>query len=387
MAKALASGALLSKLGPQFKKAVEGHKSDETKVSAFGDLPAGIEGGVAQLLECGFFEIDKGKTNAGKIYFRATGIVQTPERVTVRDEETGTVQVVKVAGKRTTIMENLFDTLESSGRKTIDEHVAWILNQLRLLAGDDIATKISADNIEQVCALLAKAKPYFEFRTWKGKKATSGKYKDKEPRVQHTWLGKCEKPDMDAGEAQEDGDDSGSLPDDGSEDHVNGAAEEAEAAPAKPKRGKGKGKAAEEVAFDEFKDLKSLLTKAKKNDVDAGDKLRELALEKGFTEEDVDAASWDEVYKMIVEGKPDDARDDEPQDADDELDFGDDDESQEPEVKIPEVGEVVNYKGKKDSKPSKWEVVKVDEDSETVILRSKVDRKKGLKDIPWADLS
>lgn len=171
--------SLLGKLGDKLKRAHEEHKNADTVYSEFGALPAGINGGIAQLVECKFKEIPQGKDNAGQFKFYAAGIVKSPE------EHDG----IQIKGLRTQLSEPMFDTPNLT-RKTVSEHVAWIYNEMRKLGVDTACMEIT--DLEPTAAALKETAPHFRFRTWKGDKAKEGKYKDKEPMVQSNWDGLCE---------------------------------------------------------------------------------------------------------------------------------------------------------------------------------------------------
>lgn len=188
MPKQKSNSSFAQRAGDKLRKAHEAHKNDETKYSGGGNLPAGIEGGVAQLISIGFGVYESGD-NKGKDYFRAAGVIVSPREFT--DDKNN---VHRLEGKQTSIQEVLFDTPERSGRKTFDDHYAWVLNELRKLG---VNTKeVSYDNIEATCEALVQVAPYFGFRTWKGK--PTDEYPD--PRTNETWEGVLEnyEPDTDA---------------------------------------------------------------------------------------------------------------------------------------------------------------------------------------------
>lgn len=178
-APVLKVGGLFAKLGDKLAKAHQNHVKDETKISGGGELPGGING-IAQLIDCKF-DIHKDGDNKGKYFFYAAGTVKQP--TTFRDTD-GNFSYVE--GLRTSITEPIYDTL-SRTRKNVDEHIGWIYNELAKL-GVDRAT-LNPQTLEAVAAALKKAKPHFRFHTFKGAKATTGKYKDQEPRVAHMWDG------------------------------------------------------------------------------------------------------------------------------------------------------------------------------------------------------
>lgn len=158
--------SILTKLGDRFRQAAEQHKNDPVEVSGFNDLPAGILGGVAQLVECKFTQIAAGKQNAGEYMFYAAAIVKSPQ------EHNGQ----RVAGLRTQISEPIFDT-PSRARKTIPEHVKEVQNHLKLLLGprpNNAYPELGAETMEATMAALAAHRPHLKFRTWKMPKQVLG---------------------------------------------------------------------------------------------------------------------------------------------------------------------------------------------------------------------
>lgn len=306
---------LLGKVGNAIREAHETHKADETVFSAGGDLPAGIEGGIAQLVDCKFDTYKKGD-NTGQYYFYAAGVVVEPKVFT---DEKG--NVIPVEGRRTSIMEPLCET-PGRTRESIEEHYAWILNELRKLGLD--TSGLEADGIEDAVEALRVSGPFFNFRTWKGPKAKTGPYKDQEPRVNHVWNGVTE---------YHGADDSGVADSSGDVDpESNGASKAtapAKAAPAKAvaraqapaatnkpaattaKAGPGKKVAPkpapepepepdpEEVA-EGGDNWDELATQADGQDEDAQIQLTEAANGLGITDEDINkVANWGEVVELM----------------------------------------------------------------------------------------
>ena len=177
MAKIMKS-SLARKLGEAGARAVEQHKDDETTLGAGSRLPEGIEGGVARLVDCRFGIYEKGD-NKGEFFFIARGVVLRPL------DHGG----VSVQGMHTQIVEPMCSTPKRS-RPTVDDHVDWVLNEMRKLGAD--TTELTIEDLEQTAADLKEAAPAFRFRTWKGDKQTSGPFKDREPRVNEQWEGVCE---------------------------------------------------------------------------------------------------------------------------------------------------------------------------------------------------
>ena len=156
MPKQTGKSSLAARLGDRGRQAFETHKSDETSYGQV-NLPGGIENGIAKLVDCKFTQIAEGKQNAGEWMFYAAGIVVSPH-----DHEG-----MPILGLRTMISEPLFDT-PSRTRKTVDDHLAWVLNEFRKLGIN--TDELSFDDLEDVAAQLAEEGPHFRFRTWKGSK-------------------------------------------------------------------------------------------------------------------------------------------------------------------------------------------------------------------------
>ncbi len=188
MAKTRKSG-LMARLGSKGKKAFDSHKGDETKMDAGGSLPAGIENAVARLVKCGFGVFQKGDFK-DEYFFRAAGVILHPAKH----------DGVPIEGLQTSIMEPMCKT-PAKGRKTIADHLAWVLNELRKLGID--TAELSPDDLESTCEALEEAEPCFRFRTWKGDKQTTGPYKGKEPYLNEVWQGACDY-DEDGGDSDVD---------------------------------------------------------------------------------------------------------------------------------------------------------------------------------------
>ncbi len=174
MAKKRSTSILMRKLGVAGAKAIAAHKDDETTFSGGGNLPEGIDDGVAQLVDCRFGVYKEGN-NKGEHFFLAAGIVVEPNQV----------GNTRVEGLRTQIMEPVCETPGRS-RETIEEHIQWVLNEMRKLGVD--TSEVDGDNLEETAEALKEEKPYFSFRTWKGKPTDA--YPD--PRVNEDWRGVCD---------------------------------------------------------------------------------------------------------------------------------------------------------------------------------------------------
>lgn len=178
------SSSLAASLGAAGQQAHEAAKNEETRYSAGGDCPAGVDNGVAQLIECKFAQYPPDHKNKNLWYFYAAGVVIAPR---LMQDELG--NTIKVEGLRTSITEPLYDTPERT-RKTVNDHLSWIYNELRKLG---VATsELEFDNLENIGEPLVAAAPTFAFRTWAGAVATEGKYKGQKPLTNHVWNGVIE---------------------------------------------------------------------------------------------------------------------------------------------------------------------------------------------------
>lgn len=362
MAKQTSQSVLLSKLGDRGRKAFESNKTNEVEYSGFGELPAGIQNGIAQLVECKFDVVTKAGEFQGKPYFYAAGIVKNPV------EHDG----VRVEGLRTQITEMLCDTPTRS-RQTVEDHVKWVVNELQKLGLN--TADLTWDNLETAAAALKEMKPHFRFRTWKGQKATEGKYKDKEPMTNHSWNGVVE--------YTEEADHDGAVED----DSAPAARSSSNGTAAKPKaeapvnRMKAKPAAPEPVTeFNEFEgeeDIATLAEKADAGDSDSAAKVLEMALAAGITQKAIDAASnWEEVAALMSAESSDEAGDDE-------------------ETDVPQVDEPWMYKPpvnnprtkKPFTKPIECEVTAVNAAKKTVNLKCLDNESLVFKGVSWSEIS
>lgn len=369
---------LSGKIGAKVRAAVQAHKDDEIDYGRM-ELPEGIEGGIAQLVDCKFGVYESGDFK-GQPFFYAAGVVKSPREV----------RGVKIYGLRTQIgPEPICDTPKRS-RPTIDDHVAWVINELGKLNGGKVEVETETD-LEEFATALKEAQPYFRFRTWKGQ--PTPQFPD--PRVNHVWGGTCEYDEDEEPSPVEDR--TGPTP----RDHPPTPA----GRPAVAKNGaaaRGRGGAVEDEPapgdaddLNEFEDhdLESLVTKANGKGPaakEAKTKLKEMAVAAGVSEEDVDGAgSWEDVAELIRSGGGESATD---EDGAAPTGDEDDDAGAAPEF-VPETGQIypyntgkVNPKTKKRLDPVECEVVAVSARNETVTLKSLEDGKTLYKGVPWSDL-
>lgn len=271
---------LAQKLGAKAAKAIANHKGDTRTVELSGGaLPAGIENGVAKIVECGVQLIGPGKTNAGQPIFRAAAVIVSPHEHDGR----------KIEGRQTSMIIWLFDTPNrKEGSRTFDDHIGEVLAYMRSWGIDTDSIGDDAGAIEtELCPLVLASDIHVSFRTWKGEKQTSGPYAGKEPRVNEQW-GPAVAWEGDGSPATSDVQEEApadAVDDNTTADANQDAVEEATDGP----------------THDELVALAKNADNAKsKTGVDSGRKLKELALEKGIDEADVDgAANWAAVVELI----------------------------------------------------------------------------------------
>ena len=301
MAATKSTSLLFQKLGQRLVNAHKAHAAAETTYSQFGDPPAGIENGVARLVEAKI-DVHKEGDNKGHPFFFLRGVIVLP-----RDHEG-----IPCEGIGVSLIEKLYDTPDATSRKTAEDHVGFMYNELRKLGVDTNA--IDPANIDATLNALKAQSPHFKFRTWKGQ--PTPQYPN--PRVNTTFMGAVE---FNQGEA-EDGVDDGTVPPAPASPRATAPAPKANGKPSAPGAAAGTtqttrtatapasgratapktGKVAPDVetTYSDAEDLDALLARAGDQDAAATARLSELAQAAGYTEAEVDAAtSWDDVVAMI----------------------------------------------------------------------------------------
>lgn len=167
--------SLLAKYSNEIRKAVIAHRDDEVEVDQMAGLPEGIDNGIARLTSCEFATYKKGKYQ-GETYFIAKASVISPEEHSGR----------KIKGLVTILMEPVCTT-PNAKRVSTREHIAEIMAIVRRL-GVDTTQHEDEGSIQEAVEALNLAKPYFSFRTWKGK--PTDQYPN--PRVNTIWGGAVE---------------------------------------------------------------------------------------------------------------------------------------------------------------------------------------------------
>jgi hypothetical protein len=293
------TSGIAAKLGPAFGKAFNQHKNDETDYGSAGNLPEGIENGVARLAKIEVKEFNNGKLK-GKPWLSFTGVVIEP---------------AEHAGKQTRLQPiPLCNTPDRQNKKTLADHMADVLNELRKLGVN--TAEMGPDDFDTTIEALNEEKPYFKFRTWKGRKQ---KPTDPEPEVRHDWKGYVDAPAGGGG-----GDE---VEEETPEEEPEAEAEEAE-----------------EPAEEAGDDLDQLAEAADAGDTDSQAALEKRAIAAGATKKQVGGAeSWSAVAEMIKEKEgTGEAEEEEPAEEEEEA----------AEEFVPKKGEVVSYKPPKAKKSS-----------------------------------
>jgi hypothetical protein len=350
-------GGFLTQMGGRAAAAFNKHKNDQTRVGNAGP-PEGIENGVARVIEVKIGQYKEGQ-NKGKPFFMARASIILPV----------THNGVKVQGRQFSNPPEPLCETPGATRKTIDEHVDYVMNFLRVLgvktAGAEVKTDADLERwILASCAALTKQKPHVLYRTWKGRKATEGPYKGREPQVRVDWLGVCEAP-KDVGGAVQGTVDRGAP-------SANGAAMTAAVADAEA--GAAAGDAADEGAgYTDAGDIDSLLELAQGDDdaaVEAQNKLIDAAAAaSGRDRDDIETIqTWAEIADVARGG----------------AGAGGEGGDAAAGPVEPAKGEVYPYKPKGHRAPVDCEVVTVNAARKTVTLLNAKDKKNKYADVPWA---
>lgn len=347
--------SLASKLGGAGAKAFNESKGKEVRYDSGGDLPPGIEGGVAQLASIKFGTYENGDTK-GEYFFMASGIVISPDYV-LGDDKTR----IPVKGMRTQIgPEPLCDTPRRS-RKTVGEHLDWVLNELKKLGVD--TSELELDDLEATCEQLVESAPYFRFRTWRGE--ATKEYPD--PRTNHVWQKAIEY-------NEEEGD--GGVEDDTAPEEPEDVEPEVEEPPkastkkSAPKKATPK-KAAPKKPSEEDR-LRALGKACDEGDDDSLVELDGLADKFGIDTNEY--PTWAGVADAIIA----------------QLNGGEAEPTEEPEAdaELPDgirKGDVYKYKVPKTKKVVETEVIHVYPQKETVNLQN-LDTQEKYLNIPFSDL-
>jgi len=321
--------------------AIKKRAKDETNYGVeFIDLPGGITGGIAELVDIKFGEYKTG-TNKGKQFFYAAGVVKSPKTALAEKKvfENGKVKTletkeVNIEGQRTSMMIPLCQTKTRKGDVTsVEDHVANMLNEIRKL-GYDTEDLESEEELESLFDVMKEEKPRFKFGTTQSE--PNANYPDN-PRIWENWYGVRDL-NGDASEYEEE------ITDD-VEDSTGEEGEEEDDIPF------------EEEETEAAEDIVALAEAADNEDEEAGEKLAKLAEDAGINHEEYE--TWVEVAEALSSG-----------------------ESSTEEYE-PEEEEVVNYKPPRKRKAVECEVVGVDTGAKTCTLKNLDDGSSVYSDVPW----
>jgi hypothetical protein len=364
--------------------AVNSTKGTEPIIGNMG-LPAGIENGVAQLRNA-YLSVYKEGDYKGQPFFRADARCVSPE-----EYKGGVTQYGPLP---------LCDTPKANKKKTFNDHWADFRSTVVTLLGeggiqtfDGLGDGLVLDTpqgqtqyearLKGLLETITKAKPFFHFRTWKGKKALVGPYAGKEPQVQHVWGETCEwnaQVDPGAGVTY-------------TEPSTNGTHVEPDNSPDASADGLPVGddvQPADEQQLDEAPtqddtggiDMDDLLRRCNLNDTEAQSEMQQIAYNAGASEADVEGTqTWEELVTLIEQS----SAQPEPE--------------EEPAPKVPAKGDMYRYtvidaktgkpaldKFKKPRKPVVCDVTAVDLKTSTVTLLNVDDKKTTYKSVPFASL-
>jgi len=338
----------------RLSKSLTTHAKDETNMGMdFTNLPPGITGGVAKLVEAKLGIYAKG-ANQGEKFVFLQGSVQLPIEHTfvARTFQEGKVvnlppQTLKVQGLFTKQTLPLCDTKNAAGETTeLDEHVETMLNELRKLGGESFTEDVGDEpSLEAALETLKEAAPYFKFST--SSSTPTAAYPNE--RTWENWRGAVDfVPDEDAGGVVEEVGDGGSPETETEESGDSGGDDGG---------------------------LVALATAADNGDEEAKKELEKQAMAAGVSQKDYAAAdTYAEVLPLMASA----------------MDSGDnsDKEEAEPAAKewAPEVGEVYNFRPPGTRKQIECEVTASYGKNKTVNLVNLDDKTKTYKGIPWASL-
>ncbi len=372
------------------------------------NLPGGISGGVARLVEMKFGIYKEGQYK-GKEFFYAAGVVQEPltalEVVKTWEQGDnpkgkGVVKIlasreVKVFGARTSIMVPLCQLKENSRGEvsTVQDQVNRMMGYVRGVGGkntEDICEDVeSKDDLLPIFEQLKEAGPFFNFST----RSTDPTKEYPNPRVFEEWHGGVGLEDYVAEEVEG----VTETEEEGGEE----AAEETEVEGEGDDEGGGGKKTA---TSEEEEDLDALAATADDDDMEgkgqeeAQERLTELGKKVGLTSKQLkDASTFAEVVELIREKDSGAEMEEEGEEAEEEEAAEEEEET--PEPWKPAKGEVclrnhldkagkvmVSKKTGKKMKPTECVIVSIDAKKKTCTLKDNTDKKTLYKDVPLAHL-
>jgi len=345
------ANGLIAKMGNEAVKVFNEQKNRPNELNFGGSPPPGIENGVARLTKAYIGAYKDGK-NKGKPYFMAMATIVSPQ------EHQGTPIFGMQFNLGPEALCNTPDVKGEKSRKTYAQHWKWMQDHLEDLGfsfraiqdaktGEEVERRLLAG-----LAHLTTSKPFFKFRTWQGQ--PSKEFPN--PKVNVVWGKKIDNYNM-ADAAAGHVEDNTSLP----EPSENGHSE-----PFNEYENPGDG-SADSPSEPEVVNLEELAATAGSGDRDAQEKLESLAMEAGYTAEEVAGAEdWSAVVGMIEAPKNGE---------------GDQEQNEDVAAAEPAPGDTVQFKPfdkKKNQRAKKaisCTVVSVNSAKKTVKLKSLVDNK------------
>jgi hypothetical protein len=327
-----------------FGASIKKHAKDETDYGQdFSRLPGGIIGGIAKLVEARLNKYKTGK-NIDKQHLYLVGVVIQPKRAvqTIQEWKDGKVntissQEIRVEGLQTRQILPLDDFVNSKGVVTGgDENVAAAMNALRILGGEECTNELSSEeDFKALLSSLVESGIHFRFTT--NTPTPTADYPN--PITFERWNGTK-----------------------GLEDYSN-LEENGQAQPVQDNT----------PAAADTADIEALAAAASGGDEDAAEKLKNIAVEAGVSEKEVDSANdWSDVPALIEAAKSDGS--DQPQEPAEEESAKD---------WKPAKGELYNYKPPKAKKPIEVEVTGVNFKNKMVNLKGNDNPKLVWKDVKW----
>lgn len=351
--------------------AAKSHASEKTTVTEFTDPPPGIKNGIAKLIVGKVGEYSSGKYK-GNPFLRLAGTIVSPDSVTVQHKEWDGDQIVytdpithSCKGLQTSVMFPLCET-----KKSIDDNVDAAFAMLRSLGGEDCTESIEEasseeeviEAIQSLLDILVKEGIFFRFST--SEADPNEEYPN--PTVWQNWgLATSYSPEesQDVEEDEEDeGDDDGEEQEDETEEE-----EESEEEPEEKK---------ETSTGDDLDALAEAADESGDEDSDEAVRLKELALEAGVEEDDVDEApSWSAVAGLIKKAQKKGNQEDEEESEDEE---------EENETIKPEKEDVYGFRPEGKKKDIAVEVTAVFKGKETCNVKD--EKGKTYRGVPWTKL-
>lgn len=335
-------------LSPAGRQAFEQNKTKPVVEDSGGNLPPGIEGGIAEVRSMSFDGVFKDGVNKGKPFFRAMAVVLEPEEHNGR----------RVKGKQTSVMEPLCDTETRAGKKTsYAEHMAVVMNYVKMCGLD--CSKLSPETIMPAIEAVVATRPLIEFRTWIGNATPEFP----NPRTNEVWCRGAGGHQRNGSTGTEGVEDSTPTAPATREDRMRGSVPPApvqEQAPDEPPT--------DDVDYDALGAL------ADAGDQEAVDQLNALALDAGYTAEQIngpDFPSWASVAEALKGGGEE----------------GGDDAAWSPDVGDTYPLKRIDPKTKKPApKATEYEVKEVDTDKEEVVMFNPKNTKAPTFRVKWSEL-